>query len=220
MKRPSLYWLLALVPASLVLRALGHDLAVFVTSVLAIIPLAGLMGRATENLAHHLGPGVGGLLNATFGNAAELIIALLALANGKVDLVKASITGSIIGNILLVLGLAMLLGGFRHRRQTFNATAAGMGGTLLTLASIGLIIPTVAAFFYRFFGSSVLTYRVPAALLAVLDVGLLYLLMRRAAGRTAGLFAGLVLLILPLHLFYARTELVVIFSSVLMTVLT
>src|SRR5438874_419419 len=132
-----LYWLLAAVPVAVVLE-LAHapGLWIFLTSCLAIIPLAGLMGRATESLAETLGPAVGGLLNATFGNAAELIIALLALVSGEVELVKASITGSILGNILLVLGAAMVAGGFYHPRQTFNATAAGLGATLLALASV------------------------------------------------------------------------------------
>jgi len=93
---------------------------VFVASALAIIPLAGLMGEATEQLASRLGAGVGGLLNATFGNAAELIIALVALQRGLYDVVKASLTGSIIGNILLVLGVSMLAGGFRREKQTFD----------------------------------------------------------------------------------------------------
>ncbi len=118
---------------------------VFISSGVAIIPLAGLMGRATENLAETLGAGIGGLLNATFGNAAELIIALLLLWRGPemYPLVKASITGSIIGNCLLVLGVAMLLGGLYFPRQQFNRTAAGMGATLLALASVGLLVPTL-----------------------------------------------------------------------------
>lgn len=115
----------------------------FILAGLAVVPLAGIMGRATEHLAIRTGPTWGGLLNATFGNAAELIIALLALSNGKGELVKASITGSIIGNILLVLGLSTLLGGVYHSRQTFNPGAAGLGVTLMSLACIGLIIPTV-----------------------------------------------------------------------------
>jgi Ca2+:H+ antiporter len=118
-------------------------LAVFAFSCLAIIPLAGLMGKSTEHLAERLGAGVGGLLNATFGNAAELIIAMVALYAGKHSVVKASLTGSIIGNILLVLGLATLLGGVRRERQSFNRTAAGMGCTLLTLAVIGLVVPAL-----------------------------------------------------------------------------
>jgi Ca2+:H+ antiporter len=146
-----LNWLLAALPLAAVLHfAQAPDLWVFLASGLAIIPLAGLMGRATENLAETMGSGVGGLLNATFGNAAELIIALMVLRKGPAmyPLVKASITGSIIGNVLLVLGLAVLLGGFRHPRQTFNRTAAGTGTTLLALACTGLIVPTI--FFYVF----------------------------------------------------------------------
>ena len=142
-----LYWLLAAMPIALISRFTQvGEVWVFVFSCVAIIPLAGLMGRATENLAESMGPGIGGLLNATFGNAAELIIALFALSNGKVDLVKASITGSIIGNILLVLGVSILLGGFWHKRQTFNSTAASLGATMLALASIGLVIPTIYVF--------------------------------------------------------------------------
>jgi len=116
---------------------------IFIAACVAIIPLAGLMGRATESLADAMGPSIGGLLNATFGNAAELIIAIYALRKGETDLVKASITGSILGNILLVLGAAIVAGGCFHRRQTFNRTSASLGATLLALASIGLIIPTI-----------------------------------------------------------------------------
>lgn len=116
---------------------------VFLFSAIAIIPLAGLMGKATEVLAERLGAGIGGLLNATFGNAAELIIALVALYRGYYDVVKASLTGSIIGNILLVLGLAFLLGGLRRDRQVFNRTAASAGALLLLLAALGLLVPTI-----------------------------------------------------------------------------
>ncbi|MBY0521954.1 MAG: calcium/proton exchanger [Gemmataceae bacterium] len=147
--RSPLYWLLVALPVAVILERMhAADLWVFIASGVAIIPLAGLMGRATENLSESLGPGIGGLLNATFGNAAELIIALMALANGPTmyPLVKASITGSIIGNVLLVLGASFLAGGLRFPRQTFNRTAAGMGSTLLALAAIGLIMPTL--FFY------------------------------------------------------------------------
>jgi Ca2+:H+ antiporter len=121
------------------------ELWIFLAAVVGIIPLAGLMGRATEHLAERLGPTAGGLLNATFGNAAELIIALAALRHGSEmhALVKASITGSIIGNLLLVLGLAALVGGVRRSRQTFNRTHAGVGTTLLALACAGLIVPTL-----------------------------------------------------------------------------
>ncbi len=141
-------WLLLLlvfVPIALVLEHLVHAEAlwVFLASSAAIIPLAALMGRATEELAERLGEGVGGLLNATFGNAAELIIAIIALRAGYVDLVKASITGSIIGNILLVFGASALYGGLKFDRQKFNPTAAGLSSTLLVLSAIALVIPAI-----------------------------------------------------------------------------
>ena len=144
--KPSLNWLLVFVPIAFVLRfvpGLENPTALFICSCLAIIPLAGWMGRATEHLAEHLGQGVGGLLNATFGNAAELIIALFALSKGLTGVVKASITGSIIGNILLVLGVSFLVGGVKHQKQEFNRTAASISATALTLAAIALIIPTI-----------------------------------------------------------------------------
>ena len=139
--------LFVFIPVALVLEFLHADpTAVFLTSALAIIPLAGLMGKATEHLTSHVGAGIGGLLNASLGNAAELIIALVALREGLHDVVKASITGSILGNILLVLGAAMVAGGFRHPQQRFNRTAAGMGASLLLLAAIGLIVPALFHF--------------------------------------------------------------------------
>ncbi len=144
--KPSLDWLLIFVPVAIILRfvpGLDNPTALFIVACLAIIPLAGWMGRATEHLAEHLGQGVGGLLNATFGNAAELIIALFALSKGLDGVVKASITGSIIGNILLVLGLSFFAGGVKFRKQEFNRTAASINATALTLAAIALIIPTV-----------------------------------------------------------------------------
>lgn len=135
--------LLLFVPVAIVLEhmAPGAHLWIFLASALAILPLAGWMSHATEKLAEKTGEGIGGLLNATFGNAAELIIALAALRAGLHDVVKASIAGSIIGNILLVLGASMLAGGFRHAEQHFNAAAARSQATLLTLAAIGLIVP-------------------------------------------------------------------------------
>jgi Ca2+:H+ antiporter len=144
--RPSLNWLLVFVPVAVALRfvpSFHNPTALFIVSCLAVIPLAGWMGRATEHLAEHLGEGVGGLLNATFGNAAELIIALFALSKGLEGVVKASITGSIIGNVLLVLGVSCVAGGAKYSRQTFNRTAAGVTATALTLAAIALIIPTI-----------------------------------------------------------------------------
>lgn len=138
---------LVFVPVTIVLELLKADhLAVFISAGLAIIPLAGILGRATEHLTAHVGAGVGGLLNASLGNAAELIIALVALREGLHDVVKASLTGSIVGNILLVLGLSMLAGGLKYERQTFNQTAAGTGASLLLLAAVGLIIPALFHF--------------------------------------------------------------------------
>jgi Ca2+:H+ antiporter len=136
-------WLLLLIPVAIGQELLAPEryLLVFITSALAILPLAGWMGRATEQLAERMGEGIGGLLNATFGNAAELIIALAALRAGLHDVVKASIAGSIIGNILLVLGAAMVAGGLRHPEQHFNTTGARAQATMLTLAAIALILP-------------------------------------------------------------------------------
>ncbi len=147
-----LNWLLVAFPIALVLHWFGAgNLWVFVASGLAIVPLAGLLGEATEGLAETLGPTAGGLLNATFGNAAELLIALMLMAHGPetYPLVKASLTGSIVGNILLVLGVSIVVGGLYHQRQQFNRTYASMGATLLALASIGLVVPTLYYFFYR-----------------------------------------------------------------------
>jgi Ca2+:H+ antiporter len=136
--------LLLFIPLAAVSNALHwSDVATFAFAALAIVPLAGLMGGATERMADRLGAGVGGLLNATFGNAAELIIALAALQHGLFDVVKASLTGSIIGNLLLMLGLAIVAGGRRRERQTFDRSAAAAGSTLLALAAIGLIVPAV-----------------------------------------------------------------------------
>jgi len=118
---------------------------VFIVCCLAILPLAGLMGEATEHLTHHTGPGIGGLLNASFGNAAELIIAFMALRAGEKEIVKASLTGSIIGNILMVLGLAMLLGGWKHKELRFNRLSAESGSSMMILAVVALVIPAIYA---------------------------------------------------------------------------
>lgn len=138
--------MLVFAPVALVLRywpGLQNETALFICSGLAIIPLAGLMGRATEHLAARCGEGVGGLLNATFGNAAEMIIALMALHKGLIGVVKASLTGSIIGNLLFVLGAAALAGGIKFPEQRFNRTAVRSSTTSLMLAAVGLLIPTV-----------------------------------------------------------------------------
>jgi Ca2+:H+ antiporter len=117
--------------------------AVFAASALGIVPTAALMGRATEELAARSGPGIGGLLNVTFGNAPELIIALFALEQGLQEVVKASIVGSIIGNILLVLGAAMLFGGLGRDKQTFSRTTASIQTTMLLLAGAALVMPAI-----------------------------------------------------------------------------
>ena len=156
-----------LVPVSVAVWALALPaLAVFAIAGLAIIPLAFLMGVATEELGKHAGPGVGGLLNATFGNATELIIALSALSSGLIRVVQASITGSIIGNILLVLGLSMLAGGIRRSKQTFNRAAAGLQVTMLTLAVIGLVMPELYNLFV--FGTGPPSPSVPVEDMSVL----------------------------------------------------
>lgn len=144
--RPSLDWLLIFVPVAIAIRYVPgwrHDTTLFIVSALAIIPLAGWMGHATEQLASRMGQGIGGLLNASFGNAAELIIALIALRAGEIEVVKASITGSIIGNLLLVFGVSAFAGGLKYRSQRFNQTAARASCTALMLAAAALVIPSV-----------------------------------------------------------------------------
>ena len=137
-------WLLLFVPAA-VLAELLHSspLIVFATSSLAVIPLAGLMGEATEVLAEKTGPRVGGLLNATLGNAAELIITLFAIRAGLLELVKASIIGSILGNLLLVLGLSVLLGGLKNGLQKFDRGHVGLDATMTILVVIALSVPSI-----------------------------------------------------------------------------
>lgn len=144
-RRYGLLLLLGFVPLAIGLKLLApsYTVAIFAASGLAVLPLAAYIGKATAELTERLGGGVGGLLNATFGNAAELIIGALALREGLTDLVKASITGSIIGNVLLVFGAAALVGGLRHPTQRFNRTAAGLGTTMLLLSAIGLVVPAV-----------------------------------------------------------------------------
>jgi Ca2+:H+ antiporter len=138
------YVLTPLIPLAIVLElAHASDVAVFVASALGVIPPAALMGRATEELAARSGPGIGGLLNVTFGNFPELIIAFFALLEGLQEVVKATIIGSIIGNILLVLGAAMLVGGWGRREQRFEAQAVGAQSAMLLLAVTALVMPAV-----------------------------------------------------------------------------
>jgi Ca2+:H+ antiporter len=142
--RPRLEWLLVFVPislfADLVLRL---DLLTFLTSAVAILPLAGLIGRSTDQLALHAGPRIGGLLNATFGNVTELTIAVFLILENELEIVKASLTGSIIGNLLLVLGLSFFVGGLRNEQQEFSAEAASVHTSSLALAVAGLLMPAL-----------------------------------------------------------------------------
>ncbi|MDX6659010.1 MAG: Ca2+:H+ antiporter [Solirubrobacteraceae bacterium] len=138
------YWLTPFIPLAIVLRLLDADpTIVFTASALGVVPTAALMGRATEELAARSGPGIGGLLNVTFGNAPELIIALFALEKGLHEVVKASLVGSILGNVLLVLGAAMVAGGVRRDRQFFDRTAASAQSSMLLLASAAFAMPAV-----------------------------------------------------------------------------
>jgi len=144
--KPSSYWLLLLVPVTIAGNALQWNaLLLFALAILGITPLAKVMGDATEALAAHTGPQIGGLLNATLGNAAELIITIVALNAGLLELVKASITGSIISNLLLVLGTAILLGGLRNGTQHFDQATVGLSTTQMALAVIALSVPALFA---------------------------------------------------------------------------
>jgi Ca2+:H+ antiporter len=189
--KPSLDWLLVCVPLTVALdhfRPASHML-IFVSACLAILPLAGWLGRATEHLAARTGEATGGLLNATFGNAAELIIAIAAMRKGLYGVVKASLTGSIIGNILLVGGLSMLAGGLKYPRQYFQAAGARTQATLLTLAAIALVAP---ASFHHIAGPAGwpreqdLSLEISAVLLALYAASLVFSLVTHKA-----LFTGL-----------------------------
>jgi Ca2+:H+ antiporter len=192
LRRPdvTINWLLIFIPVAVVLEHAMPEQAlwIFVASALAIMPLAGWMGKATEQLAERVGEGIGGLLNATFGNAAELIIALAALRGGLHDVVKASLAGSIVGNILLVLGASMLAGGLGRSEQHYNPAGARSQATMLTLAAIALIIPAA----YRVMagdtpgsGLGVISVWMSLVLLAVYGANLIFSLVTHRA-----LFAG------------------------------
>lgn len=138
--------MLIFIPVSIGLELIHADpIIIFIAAALAIIPIAGFMGKATEELAKHLGSGLGGMLNATFGNATELIIAFFAIQAGLFEVVKASITGAIIGNVLLITGCSMFFGGLKREKQTFNPQAQGVGSTMLAIAAVGLILPALGA---------------------------------------------------------------------------
>jgi Ca2+:H+ antiporter len=180
-----LSWMDALLAASAgaILAALlgAPPILVFLLSCAGLIPLAGHLGRATEVLAAHAGPQVGGLLNATLGNAAELIITLVAVREGLLDVVKASITGSIIGNLLLVLGFSLLIGGLRNGVQSFSRETAGRYATLLALAVVALVVPS---FFQQSHAAEVdrveyLSLGVAATMIVIYVLGLVYSLRSR-----------------------------------------
>ncbi len=149
-------WLLIFIPITAALEYVFHagDALTFISAALSIIPIAAMMGEATENLAVKTGPTIGGLLNATFGNATELIIAFFALKAGKIDVVKASITGSMIGNMLLVLGLALFLGGLKFQKQVFSKETAGALSSLLVIVMIAFLVPALFDFTERADGVS------------------------------------------------------------------
>lgn len=141
--KPSLNWLLAFIPVTLLLEASGaSDPVVFFSAALAIVPIAAMIVRATEQLATRTGDAVGGLLNATFGNAPELIIATVALQAGLLDMVRASIIGAILANLLLALGIAFVLGGLRNHEQRYNPDAARMYSSMMLIAAISLMLPS------------------------------------------------------------------------------
>jgi Ca2+:H+ antiporter len=145
-KSSAIYLLLIFAPIAAALEIAHADhLVLFLVSAIALIPLAKLIGDSTEHLATHYGPTVGSLLNVTFGNAAEIIIAVVAISAGLLDLVKASITGAILGNILLIFGLSVIIGGLRYKEQSFSRENIGFQSSMLFLAIIGLAIPTILA---------------------------------------------------------------------------
>ena len=176
-KAPINIFLLAVPVAVLAYYFHWGELLVFIFSALAVIPLAGYIGESTEVLAHHTGPKLGGLLNATLGNAAELIITIVAIREGLLELVKASITGSILGNVLLVLGMAMLLGGLKNKVQYFDRRQAGNNAILLVLAVVALVIPSLFSGFIGAQGSirvETLSLGVAATMIVLYALGLLY----------------------------------------------
>jgi Ca2+:H+ antiporter len=142
--RPSLNWLLVFVPVSIVADLFVHQpVLIFWTTALAIVPLAGLIGSSTEQLAIRLGPSGGGLLNATLGNLTEMIVAVLLVSAGEFAVVKATLIGSIVGNLLFVLGVSFVVGGMRFKEQSFSSKAAGVHSASLFLAVAGLLIPAI-----------------------------------------------------------------------------
>jgi Ca2+:H+ antiporter len=180
--KPSINWLLALIPVAVLLdKSHAAPPLIFFSAALAIVPIASLIVHATEQISTRTGDAVGGLLNATFGNAPELIIAIVALNAGLVDLVRASIIGAILGNLLLALGTSMLLGGVRYKDQVYNADASRLYSSMMLLAAITLVVP--GAFEQYFpsaqFSPQVVKLNTALAIVLLLTYGLYLLFMLR-----------------------------------------
>ena len=178
--KPSINWLLVFIPITLVLEHAGgvSPPVIFFSAALAIIPIAALIVRSTGQLATYTGDAVGGLLNATFGNAPELIIALVALKAGEMEMVRASIIGAILANLLLALGIAFLIGGIRHKNQVYNKDASRTYSTMMLLAALSLAVPSA---FSRYFApdetirqEALLNVWIAAALLGLYVLYLFY----------------------------------------------
>lgn len=178
--KPSVYWLLAAAPVAAALDATGAAPAlVFFSAAVAIVPVATVIVQSTEHLAARTGPAVGGLLNATFGNLPELIIAAVALRAGLLDMVRASLVGAVLANLLLALGIAFVVGGLRHHVQEYNPAAARSYGSMMLLAAISMVVPST---FHRFLGetapgyAATLDLSVAVTLLATYVLYLLFML--------------------------------------------
>ncbi|HLL98367.1 MAG TPA: calcium/proton exchanger [Rubrobacteraceae bacterium] len=182
------YAVTVLLTAGVVVAELVHapTLLVFAVSALALVGLAWVLGQATESLGHHAGPRVGGVLNATFGNAAELIITIFALAAGLTTVVKASIIGSIIGNVLLVLGASLLIGGLKNGAQTFSATIAGINASMLAIVAAALSLPTIFAATNPGQGPATLSVEVAVVMFVLYVLYLLYYLRSPEGGVATG----------------------------------
>jgi Ca2+:H+ antiporter len=182
------YAVTVLLTAGVVAAELLHApiLLVFAVSALALVGLAWVLGQATESLGHHSGPRVGGILNATFGNAAELIITIFALAAGLTTVVKASIIGSIIGNVLLVLGASLLIGGLKNGAQSFSATIAGINASMLAIVAAALSLPTIFAATNPGQGPATLSVEVAVVMFVLYALYLLYYLRSPEGGVATG----------------------------------
>jgi Ca2+:H+ antiporter len=190
-----IHYLAVFIPAAVALELAGASpVLVFSAAALGVIPCAAVMGEATEAIASRTGPGIGGLLNVTFGNAPELIIAFFALIEGLQEVVKASIVGSVIGNILLVMGAAMVVGGLPREKQTFSQTAASAQSAMLLLATAALTMPALFQLIHggglpaigeerTHFGSDLetISFGVAIILLATYGLGLLFSLRTHKA---------------------------------------